>query len=395
MIIRLIMLGRLSAEANRRLSEMFNLASHSGVLFNGAVPLENRSISPSQYDVRAFERSALLFTPKSAADVDVEAVFYELPADYTLIEDGLAVNRIADSFVEAFGPRIRKVCRFTPKMLSVAKRVEPALVLTAAAPWNVPPEEARTFRDTVREFCAHAYDRFPAFAPQQTEVLRVVRETLTYAQGHEGWLAGAGVKALYLQAYISFEKYAVLVAAKRLGIITVDIQHGYCDAYSIYNGLPAVRPGDVQLYPDVMWTWGQATMEALEHDTTLAANEAKVVLGGDVWGALAQRRTPELTETLRAELKGEAYERRILVTYQVEALLSSDSVVNLLPETLYTAMKIGSQSWQWMLRVHPRSLHLVEPLRKMLAAGGAGERGCGRLLLCADRAGLSRSRMCT
>lgn len=367
MIIRLIMLGRLSGEATRRLSGMYGLASHSGVLFNQAAPLENRNISPSQYDVDAFGRSAMLFQPKGADDRGAEAAFFELPADYTLVEDGLAVNRIADSFVDEFGSRIRKVCRFAPRMLAVAKRVEPTLVLTAPGPWDQPADARRTFRDAVREYCAYAHARFPAFAPQQTEVLKTTREVLTYAAGHEAWLAGAGFRQVYLQAFISFEKYAVLVACKRLGITTVDIQHGYWDRFSIYNHLPQVADGDIALYPDVMWTWGEASTRALRADPSAEINGARIVLGGDVWGARMQARAPELTAALKEDTGGEAYSRRILVTYQVEALLNADAVVKLLPETLYAAIKAGPPDWLWMLRVHPRSLHLIGPLRDMLA----------------------------
>ncbi len=368
MIVRLIMLGRLSGEATRRLSGMYGLASHSGVLFNQAVPLENRNVSPSQYDVDAFGNSAMLFQPKGEQGRGADAAFFELPADYTLVEDGLAVNRIADSFVDEFGSRIRKVCRFAPRMLAVAKRVEPTLVLTSPGAWDYPAEERRSFREAVREFCAFAHERFPQFAPQQTEVLKATREVLTYAAGHEGWLAGAGIKTLYLQAFISFEKYAVLVACKRLGIVSVDIQHGYWDRFSIYNGLPETAPGDIALYPDVMWTWGDASTKALNADPSPRINDAQVILGGDVWGGRMLTRAPELTEALVEATGGPGYVRRILVTYQVEALLNAERVVGLLPEMLYTAIKEGPKDWLWMLRVHPRSLHLIAPLREMLAA---------------------------
>ena len=370
MIVRLIMLGRLSAEASKRLTEMYALVAHSGVLFNSTIPLETRGVSPSQYDVVNYGRSAMLMAPRDAQPGPVESVFFELPADYTLVEDGLAVNRIADSFVATFGSRVQKVCRFSPRMLSVAKRTQPRLLIAAASDWTVKPEEARAFRDAVRDLCAQAYDRFPQFAPQQTEVLRVVREVLTYAAAHEAWLTGLGVKRVYMQAFVSFEKYAVLLAAKRLGLPVIDVQHGYCDAYSIYNNLATIRPGDVQLYPDTIWTWGQATSDALHADNSLAASGVDVVVGGDVWGTAMQARAPELAERLKTDLGGDAYDKRILVTYHAESLLNSEGVVHLLPENIHTAIKEGPQSWLWMLRVHPRSLHLVAPLQQMLAESG-------------------------
>ena len=368
MAVRLLMLGRFSGEALRRTTEMFALKSHSTILDSGAVAVaRSERRLPS---ARVIGRSALAFPAPSTAWEGAGAIFYELPADYAAVIDGLAVNRIADGFVDAFGEQVRKVCRFSPPIVAAAKRHEPAYVHVAPALLDLHSLEAVRFREAVRELCAVAVEVCPVFAISQAEILRQVRALMAAAPAHEAWIRDSGARLLLFQSFISFEKMAVLLGARRAGVTTVDVQHGYSDAWSIHNNLPPPVAGQRKVYPDVLWLWGEATARALRDEGTLDSNGVRLVVGGDVWGALQQGSAAAQASELGARLGADGYARRVLVGQQIETLSHSSAIRGYLPAALHEAIVTGPFDWLWMLRLHPRSLHLIEPLKAQLAAEG-------------------------
>jgi predicted dehydrogenase len=368
MAVRLLMLGRFSGEANRRAVEIFGRPAHRSVLFSDAVEVrrDERPLPPP----RVFEGSALVFASPDRRTRRADVIFYEGPVDYSVVVDGVAVNRIADGFVEAFEGSVLKVCRFSPRIVRSAKRHDPAFVHVAPQQVDLSTLEAIRFREAVGDLCALAHEICPTFAMSQADLLQNVREIYSAARAHEAWIRGSGAQLLLFQSFISFEKMAVMLGARRAGVRTVDVQHGYSDAHSIYNGLPLLPEGQRALYPDVMWCWGEATARAMRRDGTLAANGVEVRVGGDVWGAVQAGSVPEQATRLRAALNADSHSKRILVGQQIETLSHSAALRGYLPTPLYDAMVQGPRDWLWMLRVHPRSLHLVGPIRAFLQAEG-------------------------
>lgn len=368
MAVRLLMLGRFSAEANRRSVELFGRPSHSAILFSETAGLrrDSRPLPPPV----VVEWSALIFPPEGRSWGEATALFYELPVDYTASIGGEAVNKIADGFVEAFGPEVVKVCRFSPAVVRAKRRVDPAILHIAPWPVAFGDDEARRFRQAVRDVCSVLHALRPEFAITQADLLQNAAAIIRAARAHEVWLRGSGAKLLLTQSFPSFEKMAVLIGARRAGVRTADVQHGYMDARSIHNALPILPDGQRHIYPDAMWCWGEDTRRALANDASLVDAGVTPVLGGDVWGALRQSDTPAQADLLGRRLGADGYARRVLVGQQIETLSHSVTVRGYLPEIVHQAILQGPSDWLWMLRLHPRSLHLIEPITAFLRAEG-------------------------
>ncbi len=369
MAVKLLMLGRFPGEAARRTFETFNRPSHMSLLFDPDAELQRRERQlPAPVVV---DHSALIFPADEVGWGEAPALFFETPVDYTTSLGGVAVNRIADGFVEAFGPRVAKICRFAPTVARAHLRCPTALLHIAPSAITFDPGEARRFRVAVRDLCSLLHRLRPAFAIAQATLLQSAINTLRAAQAHEGWLRAAAPKVLFVHTFPSFEKMAVLLAARRVGLRTVDVQHGYMDAWSINNGLPLLADGARHLYPDVMWCWGEPSRAALSADRSLAATGVTAITGGDVWGALRQREVAVEARRLADQLQADRYDRRVLVAQQIETLTLAPSR-GYLPQIVHDAIVQAPRDWLWMIRLHPRSRHLIEPVTASLEAEGIG-----------------------
>ena len=370
MIIRLLMLGALSREANRKALNVAGQSSHSRIIDNPLGALKPKDALPISYSRRVLGKSSMLFEPPSPAVSSAKMVFYELPADYTQIIDGKAVNRIADGFHEAFGDRVRKVCRFTPNKFEISCRVEPSYVFLAPPPLEIPVEDRAQFMQAVRELCIYLHREIPDFALFPTPVLESVSAVLMQAAAHREWLAEMKPEMVAFQCFVSMEKMAVLVACKQLGIPALEVQHGFCDVNTIFNEMPAPRPGDISLYTDIFWSWGEKTASALKADSGIVANHVGVIAGGDVWGALMAGKAAAERSGFLQRTGADKYTKRVLVGHQIEALVHARDSNSLIPAFVMTAMLQAPKDWLWMVRVHPRSSHLIKPIKIALADAG-------------------------
>ena len=370
MTVRLLMLGILSREASKRAVQTAGVGSHSRMIDNPLGELKSKDTSPTSYSKRVLGESAILMEPRSIGGSPAKLVFYELPVDYTQIIDGKAVNRIADGFSEAFGSQVRKVCRFAPDMLNKSCRVEPSYVFLAPQPFVAGVREREEFSRAVRDFCSYLRSCSSDYALTPTVIMENVTTVLTQSAAHEAWIRVLAPELIAFQCFISIEKIGVLIACKRLGIATMEVQHGFCDTNSIFNEMPRPQTGVFDIYTDIFWTWGERTASALKNDSGIASHDVRVVAGGDVWGALSAGKAKAARGAFLLSIGSEKYSRRILVAHQIEALVHTKGSNSLVSAVLIDAMRLAPHDWLWMVRVHPRSSHLIEPIKKTLNDAG-------------------------
>ncbi|ACK84792.1 hypothetical protein [Methylorubrum extorquens] len=364
MVVRLLMLSNLASLAARSTRALVGMQSHSRMIDNPLAQLSQSSTKLAYYSKRIVDRSAILFEPPGTDSTPGKMVFYELPVDYTQVIGGSAVNRIADGFVEAFGSQVRKVCRFDFGLARSASRIDPTYVFIAPGEIQAPAEDRRRFLRAVRDLCRFLDLHAPDFSISPAQILRSMTQVLSQAEAHDAWLEAVDPKIVAFQCYVSMEKMALLVACKRRGIPTLEVQHGYCDASSIFNDMPSFGSKTISLLPDVFWAWGPMTRDALRSDPGFRRNDIRVALGGDVWGALANGRAANEVGTFLEQVAAHRYTRRIMVGHQVESLMRTGESDLVVPQLLIDAMRAGSSSWLWLIRVHPRSSHLIEPIQK-------------------------------
>ena len=148
--------------------------------------------------------------------------------------------------------------------------------------------------------------------------------------------------------FVGFDyHYALICAAKSLGIHTVDLQHGVQAGWSpVYNHWQAVPQQGYQMLPDTFWVWGE--YDAIKISETFGQRRntnqnVRALRGGFPW---LDRQKDFIDERLPDELKKISEEKKVgLLTLQDQTIL---------PELFSQIIKHTSDSIQWVIKRHPK-----------------------------------------
>jgi len=163
------------------------------------------------------------------------------------------------------------------------------------------------------------------------------------------WLERTGARCLFVVSWYDRLPMAATLAAWRLGVTRVDLQHGTQDAgHFAYSGWSAGPDEGYELVPDCFWTWGRAYADALMANNPAWRQSCRALVGGNLWvnkWRCAEdepiRRQHQAARDLSA-----GHERTVLVTLQVG--------IDLL-DPLCAGISGSPQDWLWLIRFHPRS----------------------------------------
>ena len=176
----------------------------------------------------------------------------------------------------------------------------------------------------------------------------------------ERWLRRTQCKYLFLDCWYNWPSMAATMAAKRLGVRTIEIQHGRIGithpAYAQWRQKP--HQG-YEVHPDIFWAWGSADV------TSVVCEEQpsrQTVIGGNLWlnhwrEGRDQSFRPEIHD---AQKLVAGYERSVLVTLQPA----------LGTEHLQAVIQHSPRSWRWLVRLHPRMHECLPKIAKALAETG-------------------------
>ncbi len=155
------------------------------------------------------------------------------------------------------------------------------------------------------------------------------------------WLERTRCRCLIIECWYSGIAMAATLAALRLGIPTVEIQHGHQGpTHFAYVSWTRKPHGGYEVIPETFWTWGT------EDATAVPANERpgkKVFVGGNLWMNLWRDRPDSL---LQQSIKdacalSAGWAKSILVTQQ--------HGVDLKP--VLEAIRRSPKNWRWLIRI--------------------------------------------
>lgn len=170
-------------------------------------------------------------------------------------------------------------------------------------------------------------------------------------------LLAAAPKAVVSVCYFAPVATALTYTAKALGIRAVDLQHGKQGPYSPYSHWGRMADGGYDTLPDLFWTWGEASAEAIRRHLPPVQGAPEVIIGGNPWPALwLAGRGP-------AGTLPEALERRIASAERV-ILVSLQPIPDPFPQHLLDAIGRAPRSWLWLIRLHP---HMRKDLERHAA----------------------------
>jgi hypothetical protein len=292
-------------------------------------------------------------------------LFIEVPGDYTQAIDGYSVNCFSDpiidlmrSEIERTGP-LTKLCRLQPRMATVAKMIDPLYYFhDSVAVLSKGGDPFKKFRECVWQVNRFLHGKGIPFVIESQKLEQQAREMFSYRDAFLSIIDECEPRLIFMQNFANIEKFGALMAARESKIKTIDIQHGIQEETSAYSQHPSHCADGAYLYPDVLWCWGKVTLDALKKEQSMRATPWKTAIeGGHPWKQLVRDQTSDIG--VKKLLRRIPKDRKIALYCHDPALINSPTVIGLLPGEIYQAILDSPADVFWLLRLHPRSLHLL------------------------------------
>ncbi|XQY91541.1 hypothetical protein ACNRWW_18930 [Metabacillus sp. HB246100] len=171
------------------------------------------------------------------------------------------------------------------------------------------------------------------------------------------WLEKLGTKIGIAIYYYGIEGFAFNLACKKLGIESIDIQHGvqgeFHRAYGRWENIPE---DGYELLPSTFWTWDEAEKDCINNWSEKTSYH-KVFNGGNPWLEIWKNPNHPITEYYSNKVKNfinsDEKKINILVTLQKERQI---------PKLLLETINKSSREWKWFIRLHPAMMGQYEEI---------------------------------
>lgn len=194
-----------------------------------------------------------------------------------------------------------------------------------------------------------------------------IRAVLSLAEHFGRLLALHRPKAVFIVSYYQVAGYALNLAARRLGIPTIDIQHGVSGSFHpAYGRWTKVPIGGFELLPEGFWAWSGADARVIE-DSLGRSGAHWAVSGGHpvvcAWQAGWIPDSAAQTSRVKNLKQQQTARHHILLTLQ-PGLSSREELGNLL-----AAMQELKDCF-WWIRLHPTATGELSSITAMLDSAG-------------------------
>lgn len=181
------------------------------------------------------------------------------------------------------------------------------------------------------------------------EVEGKIRQLQQTSLVFEDWLKTSEAKMLVSVCWYDPIIMAATLAAKRLSLISVDLQHGVQDeahfAYRRWNRSPI---NGYELVPRVFWNWGNRQVANLKENNP-AFETSSFIAGGNSWlNVWKDQKNIVLFDVVGAYAASSydlaQYRKIILVTLQSAGTYA---------DTVFARVENSDTNWLWLIRFHP------------------------------------------
>lgn len=293
-----------------------------------------------------------------------DLLFFVRPEEYRDQVDGRAFAKMLDSLYDRASAYNRLKIELSNPQTMTMKRyndsafLHPQLILKSAK--FDPPYKPENFAPL-----ADALDQIKCGTLLTAESVATDMGKIFYhARILEVVLNGLKPKAIFLSVYYHPIGMALMLAARRLSITTIDLQHGRLGPHhGLYTQLTAAPPSGYDLLPDHVWCWGAQTKHDIDVDKARNCKRHGGLVGGNPWlDRWLNSDVNDVNHTLPTLSKEPGEQKRILLSLQpIEAPL---------PSFVIEAMSQGPQDWEWWIRLHPLRRHTAPELADLLRSHG-------------------------
>ena len=256
---------------------------------------------------------------------------------------GRLYNPVVDPWVEEVqrtGHRAHVWDLGDPRRGALRGHVSVQHALDAALRSTPPSEEpAPAWYAELADFAHEALDADLAWE----DVRRELHAIDTWAALFGEWLADARPRNLFLECWYAPDRMAATLAARRLGIPSIDLQHGIQgDAHPAYAGWTAPE-GGWELVPDGFWVWGEWDADSLLRSNPGAIGEERIRVVGHRWlHAWAEEEGRSHRAAIREAQQRAGTDRCIVFTLQQGVPYR---------ETLAALVAQAPLHWRWLVRL--------------------------------------------
>lgn len=198
-----------------------------------------------------------------------------------------------------------------------------------------------------------------------SEVEPIIRQVQQASRVFQDWLEKAGARHLVVIGWYGREVTGALLAARRLGVTSVDLQHGiqFSGHYG-YAGWVKAPAGGFEGVPDVFWCWGSEPAGRLLRENPVFQRHSRIVIGGNLW--LNKWRSGEAAspQETRDALERATAGRKKVITVTLQPLADFN-------ELIAEAISVAPEEWLWFLRFHPETSDTEKSHVQELVAGSA------------------------
>lgn len=186
------------------------------------------------------------------------------------------------------------------------------------------------------------------------------------ANRFKAWLARTGAKVGFIADY-GMAEHAFCLAARELGISTVEIQHGVQGPlHGAYGQWHAVPRGGFNIRPNGYWCWDERDAETINAWALPSGIFPGAFVGGDAWFDMWSDVDLPAVRGLHRELSAEG-----AGAPGKDILLSLTSTGEVLPDVVLDALRRSPPDWRWWPRLHPANqaqrraptLNVLRPFR--------------------------------
>lgn len=174
-------------------------------------------------------------------------------------------------------------------------------------------------------------------------------------------------KAVFLVCYYYPVALGLISACRRIGIPTVEVQHGKQGRYhGFYTRWTKVPEEGYEFLPDYFWVWGEECALNINRWLPEGCHHHRAIIGGNRWLA-------KWVDAGEIPLADEAKVFfRSLDEMEKVILFSMQPIKEFMPEHVLKAMKSSPKSWKWLLRLHPTQVRKgeIEEIRSVVEAQG-------------------------
>jgi hypothetical protein len=353
-------------------------------LFDNSAPVSKRSAVVSGMS-RMFSRMRGLCryfvasasdTSKNAALSPVEAIFFSDGISFAS-SDGRFHERFCDPIIDRCMDRGSKSLLLTPLYLCPTPRSKASLFVQPAldrarlrgllAAVFSEPEVLLTRYDDAKHILQSVAPK--VHLPSVAVLHRQTCQLLALADRFEQILLQSTPRLAFLVSYYWLEGMALILACRRLGIPTVDIQHGVQGknhiAYGRWNNVPK---NGFDLLPSRFWCWHSSDVAAIEEWAQQCAGKHAAFVGGNLWLAQWLKKSEETSEGSFAQLKRHVG-TNVLLTLQ-PGLIEPDQL-----RLFADLISAAPADWEWWIRLHPSMMDDYEANMRILSQANLPVRG--------------------